>query len=50
MEREVRPEPSSEELEAIDEALARLVAEPVEPRSKWWREGIRENILEESDD
>jgi hypothetical protein len=49
MEREVSPDPTPEELEAIDEALARLVGERKEPRSEWWREGVRENVLEEGD-
>jgi hypothetical protein len=47
MTREIRPEPSPEELEAIDEALARLVAQPADPRSNWWREGLVEDLSEE---
>jgi hypothetical protein len=42
MKREIRPEPSPEELEAIEEALARLTAAPADPRSAWWRAGLAE--------
>jgi hypothetical protein len=49
MKREIRPEPSAEELEAIDEALARLVAPPADPRSAWWRAGIAEDLSEEDE-
>jgi hypothetical protein len=47
MNREIRPEPSPEELEAIEEALARLTAPPADPRSAWWRAGITEDLSEE---
>ena len=50
MEHEIVPEPSSEEREAIDEALARLVAEPAEARSAWWREGVREGLNPEEEE
>jgi hypothetical protein len=49
MEPEIRPEPTPEEREAIDAALARLVAEPLLPGSKWWREGVREAIMGEEE-
>lgn len=49
MEHEIAPEPSPAEREAIDEALARLLAEPDEPRSAWWREGVREAINPEEE-
>jgi hypothetical protein len=44
MEREITPEPSAQDEEAIDAALARLLEERVDPYSAWWREGIRENL------
>jgi hypothetical protein len=47
MKREIRPEPSPEELEAIEEALARLTAAPADPRSAWWRVGLAELSEEE---
>jgi hypothetical protein len=47
MEREIRPEPSPEELEAIEEALERLTAPP-DPRSAWWRAGVAD-LSEEED-
>jgi hypothetical protein len=43
-----RPEPSPEEREALERALARLLAERADARSAWWREGVRES-LEEAD-
>jgi len=46
MEREIRPEPSPEELEAIEEALERLTAPP-DPRSAWWRAGVADLSEEE---
>ncbi|MEO8290081.1 MAG: hypothetical protein ABI649_03695 [Gaiellaceae bacterium] len=49
MEPEIRPEPTPEEREAIDEALARLTGEPVPPRSQWWREGVREAVTGEEE-
>jgi len=47
MEREIRPEPSPEELEAIEEALERLTAPPGDPRSAWWRAGVADLSEEE---
>jgi hypothetical protein len=44
MEREIMPEPSPEDEEAIEAALARLLAERTDPFSAWWREGVRENV------
>lgn len=44
MEPRITPEPSPEEREALDEALARLLAEREDPRSGWWREGVRESV------
>jgi hypothetical protein len=49
MNREIRPEPSPEELEAIEEALARLAAPPADPHSAWWRAGITEDLSEEEE-
>jgi hypothetical protein len=47
MNREIRPEPSPEELEAIEEALARLTAPPADARSAWWRAGVADLSEEE---
>jgi len=44
MEREITPEPSPEDEEAIEAALARLLEERTDPYSAWWREGVRENL------
>jgi hypothetical protein len=45
---EIRPEPTSEEREAIVRALAELEDE-MRP-SEWWRAGVRESVGEEPDD
>jgi hypothetical protein len=47
MSREIRPEPTPEELEAIEDALARLIAPPADPRSAWWRSGVADDFSEE---
>ena len=47
---EIRPEPSPEEREALERALARLLEEPAETRSAWWREGMRENLASPEDE
>ena len=47
MKREIRPEPSPEELEAIEEALAGFTTPYVDPRSAWWRAGVAEDLSEE---
>jgi hypothetical protein len=49
MTREIRPEPTPQELEAIEEALARLAAPPPDPRSAWWRAGLSEDLSEEEE-
>jgi hypothetical protein len=49
VEREWRPEPTPEEREALDRALARLLAEGGETRTAWWREGIRESVEPDGD-
>jgi ABC-type uncharacterized transport system involved in gliding motility auxiliary subunit len=43
---EITPEPPPEEREALERALARLLQEPEERRSAWWRVGIQENLTE----
>lgn len=40
------PEPPPEEREAVERALARLLAQEADPRSAWWRAGVRENLTE----
>jgi len=49
MTREIRPEPSPEEREAIDEALAHLASPAPDPRSDWWRAGVAEDLSEEEE-
>jgi hypothetical protein len=49
MEREIVPEPPEEEREALEEALARLLAEPEDPHNDWWRTGIREALNPEEE-
>jgi hypothetical protein len=49
MNREIRPQPSPQELEAIEEALARLTARRDDPRSAWWRAGLAEDLSEEEE-
>jgi hypothetical protein len=51
MDAEIVPEPSDHERRALDEALALLLREPVDPYGEWWRAGIRETLSpeEESD-
>jgi hypothetical protein len=44
MELNWRPEPTPEEREALEQALARLVAERADPRGAWWREGVEESV------
>jgi hypothetical protein len=41
------PEPTPEEREALELALARALAERSEPRSAWWREGVLESVSPE---
>jgi hypothetical protein len=41
------PKPTDEEREALEIALARLLAPPSEPRTAWWRRGIEEGLEEE---
>ena len=49
MTREIRPEPSPDEREAIEEALARLTSPAPDPRSAWWRAGVAEDLSEEEE-
>jgi hypothetical protein len=49
MKREIHPDPSPQELAAIDEALARLASPPADPRSAWWRAGLAEDLSEEEE-
>jgi hypothetical protein len=48
MEAEITPEPSAGEREALEEALARLLAggKP-DPRGPWWQTGVEENVEDE---
>jgi hypothetical protein len=43
------PEPSPEERDALERALARILAGREEPRSAWWSAGVAENVLPEED-
>jgi hypothetical protein len=49
VELEITPEPSPEERQALERALARLLEEPerARERSAWWREGVCESLSEE---
>ena len=47
MELDWRPEPTAEEREALEAALARALAERPGPRSAWWREGVLESVSPE---
>jgi hypothetical protein len=49
MEREIVPEPPEEERTALDEALARLLAEREDPYNDWWRTGVRETLNPEEE-
>jgi hypothetical protein len=44
MKPEITPEPTPGEREALEEALARLLDPPAEPRTPWWRRGVEENL------
>ena len=46
MDLEITPEPPQREREAVERALARLLAgERPEARSAWWHAGVRESVL-----
>lgn len=44
MELDWRPEPTPEEREALEQALARLLDDRAQPRSAWWRAGVAESV------
>ena len=46
MKLEITPEPPHEEREALERALARLLDEPEDRCSAWWRAGIQETLTE----
>jgi hypothetical protein len=41
---QIVPNPPEDEREALDEALARLLARRPDPYSDWWRQGVRETV------
>jgi hypothetical protein len=41
---EFSPEPTSEEREALERALAGMADEPPDLRGAWWRAGLRESL------
>lgn len=45
---DVTPEPTPEEREALERALAEA-AKPEPGRSGWWREGVRESVEPDSE-
>jgi hypothetical protein len=47
VEYEVVPEPSKDDREALEQALAALLTPPAPPASAWWRRGVEENALGE---
>ena len=49
MESAISPEPPEREREAVDAALARLLGERLDPRSDWWRAGVREMLSPEEE-
>jgi hypothetical protein len=49
METEIVPEPPEDERQALDEALAHLLAERLDPYSEWWRAGVREALSPEEE-
>jgi hypothetical protein len=44
MELSWRPEPDPAEREALEQALARALAERADPRGAWWAEGVEESV------
>jgi hypothetical protein len=50
MKPEIAPEPSPEEREALEEALARLLEPPRDPRSPWWRRGVEDSVADPESD
>jgi hypothetical protein len=49
MELWISPEPSPEDREALERALALLVSEAPDERGAWWRQGVRENLSPEEE-
>ena len=50
MELEITPEPTPEERAAILQALAALAAADGRPPvSEWWRQGLRDAVLEDAE-
>jgi hypothetical protein len=50
MQVEITPEPTPTEQAALEQALAALVAPTDTPgRGEWWRQGIRENAVDDED-
>ena len=45
----IEPEPTPEEREAIERAVAALPVAPADPRGDWWREGVRANVSPEAE-
>jgi hypothetical protein len=50
MEIDVSPEPDPAEREALERAVARGLGRPADARGEWWREGVRENVLDDAAD
>ena len=48
MKLEITPEPPPGEREAVAKALAQLLAPRKDPRSAWWREGVRASVSGEA--
>jgi hypothetical protein len=46
---EIFPEPPQHEREALDDALAALLAERSDPYTAWWRAGVRETVSPEEE-
>jgi hypothetical protein len=49
MDVDIAPEPPEDEREALDEALAHLLAKRADPYSDWWRAGLRETLNPEEE-
>jgi hypothetical protein len=44
-----RPEPTPEEREALERALARELEDRSDPHGAWWREGVQESVSQEAE-
>jgi hypothetical protein len=49
MEPQIVPDPPEDEREALDEALARLLAKRLDPYTEWWQQGVRETVDSEEE-